>query len=245
MSDITNGILSDYCYNKMWDLFRTPEDEVGSEFKGLRKNRAITNCVIYVFNVLSYGHSKVGKTNVVAKLKELFPRQDGMQLAKYLTTQAWKSHYWNPDVWQPKDGQSEHIVSYKQVLETSKYYGVPVDGLIVGYNKQVKTKKETVWIPTIPTPIGTIPLPITVETSTENRANLLVFEDLKKVKFAVGINKGGTHCFLMSYGEVLEVHWDQEGAKLYGKTSFYGYEWNSGIILTPPDSSFISNEVKG
>jgi hypothetical protein len=195
MSDVTSGVFSDYCYNKMWDLYRTPEDEVGSEFKGSRKNRAIINCVIYVFNVLSYGHTNVGKTNIVIRLKEMFPRQDGMELAKHLTTQKWKSHYWNPDVWQPKDGKSEHIVSYKQVLENKKYYGVPVDGLIVGYNKQVKTKDETVWIPMIPTPFGTMPIPRTITTSTENPLNLLVFENLKKVKFAVGINRGGTHCF--------------------------------------------------
>lgn len=241
------GVFSDHCHDNMWELFRTPHDEVGSEFKGPRRNRAITNCVIYVFNVLNYGYTKIGRKDAVSALKAMFPRQDGMELAKYLTTQNWKAHYWNPDVYNPRErteqGKKEHTFSFVEAVRTKQYYGVPLNGLIVGYNKQVKTKKERIWVPTIPTPFGTIPLPTTVETSTENKKNLKVFDDLKGVKFAAGFNRGGTHCFLFTYGEVLEVHWDQEGPNLYGKQPLYGYEWNSGVVLTPPDSSFNSRPI--
>ena len=249
MANVTNGAFSDHCYNNMWELFRTPHDEVGSEFKGPRRNRAITNCVIYVFNVLNYGYKQMGRADVLAKLKEMFPRQNGMELAGYLTTQGWKAHYWNPDVYNPRESDPngasarEHKFSFVEGVRTKEYYKVPLSGMIVGYNKQVKTKKETAWIPTIPTPFGTIPLPTTIEKSTENPANLRAFEDLKKVRFAAGFNKGGTHCFLFTYGEVLEVHWDQEGANLYGKTPLYGYEWNSGVVLTPPDSTYYSRSI--
>jgi hypothetical protein len=233
MSDVTSGKFSDYCFNAMWDYYNHHENEVGSEFRGDRRNRVQTNCVIYVYNVVSYGYAQLHRSDVVASLKAMFPRQDGMELSKYLVGQLWKAHYWNPDVYKPRDTQPEHIVSFKQALATRRYYGVDLSGLIVGYNKQDKFRTEHhgwIW------PFGE-----DIKVSTEDPENLAVFEDLKKVEFLVGINRGGTHCFLMSYGDVLEVHWDKEGpAGLYGKADFYGYGWNSGILLTPPDSNFTS-----
>ena len=90
----------------------------------------------------------------------------------------------------------------------------------------------------MPVPIP-IPLPVTV--STENTA---ILEKASKVKFAFGIARGGYHTFLFAYGEVFEVHWDQEGMKLYGKKAFKDYEWLSGALIIPPDSSLTSDEVK-
>ncbi len=235
MTTVTSGPFSTYCFDSMWDYYRTPEDEVGSEFRGPRRNRAITNCVIYVYNVLNNGYTKLGRASVVDQLKRMFPRQDGMELSRYLVAQSWKAHYWNPDVYKPRDGLGEHTVSFTTAVATAKYYGVSLSGLIVGYNKQEKHK-------TTPPP-WYWPFGDGVKVSTEDPDNLAVFENLKKVRFCVGMNKGGTHCFLMSYGEVLEVHWDQEGTKLYGKSNFFGYEWNSGIILTPPDSNFTSRSI--
>lgn len=235
MSEITSGNLSNFCYDRMWDLFLHHDHEVGSEFPGDRKARAITNCVIYVFNVLTYGYTKLGKNDVVKSLKSIYPRQDGMELAKYLVTQGWRAHYWNPDVYKPRDGESEHIVSFQTAVRTAIYYGVSLSGLIVGYNKQEKFKIEHrgwFW------PFGE-----DIKVSTEDPENLAVFEDLKKVKFAVGVNRGGTHCFLLSNGQVAEVHWDKEGPNLYGQHDFYGYGWNSGVLLTPPDSNFASRSI--
>jgi hypothetical protein len=82
-----------------------------------------------------------------------------------------------------------------------------------------------------------------VKVSTGDPENLAVFENLKQIKFAYGVNRGGQHCFLLSYGEVVEAHWDKEAPVLYGRTPFYGYEWNSGVLLTPPDSSFTSRSI--
>jgi hypothetical protein len=42
------GIFADHCYKAMWDYYNTPYDEVGDHFQGDRKNRAITNCIIYL-----------------------------------------------------------------------------------------------------------------------------------------------------------------------------------------------------
>ncbi len=233
---ITHGPYSNICFTKMWGQFKHHENEVGSEFKGPRRNRVITNCIIYVFNVISYGYVKIGRRDAVAHMKSIFHRQNGMELAAYLVTQNWKAHYWNPDVYHARDGDGEHERSFTTMaLATGRYYDVPLSGLVVGYNKQIKVRTEHkgwIW------PFGS-----DIKVSTEDPENLAIFKDLKKVKFAFGVNRGGRHCFLFSYGEVAEAHWDQEAPTLYGRTPFYGYEWNSGIILTPPDSSFTSRSI--
>jgi len=214
MTDVTSGRLSGFCFECMWQYFNHHEGEVGSQFTGPARNRMKTNCVIYVYNVLSYGYALLGRSEVVANLKAMFPRQDGMELSRYLVGQGWKAHYWNPDVYKPRDGLNEHPFSFKLALDTGRYYDVSLSGLIVGYNKQEKEKtvghRGWFW------PFGE-----DIKVSTEDPENLAVFEDLKKVKFCVGINKGGWHCFLMTYCEVLEVHWNEEGPTgLYGKQNF-------------------------
>jgi len=172
MTDITSGALSDIGVKCMWDYFYHHDGEVGSEFRGDRKHRAVTNCVIYVYNVLSYIYSQLVRNDVVADLKTMFPRQDGMQLAKYLVGQGWKAHYWNPDVYKPRDGDPEHKMSFLGAVNKGEYYDVGLSGLIVGYNKQEKFKTEHhgwFW-----------PLGEDVKVSTEDPENLAVFEDLKK-----------------------------------------------------------------
>jgi hypothetical protein len=235
VSNVTSGALSTYCYDSMWDYYRTPEDEVGSEFQGPRRNRARTNCIVYVYNVLKYGHTKLGRADVVRQLNAISPRESGMELARYLVGQSWKAHYWNPDVYKPRDGDGEHTETFTQALATYQYYDVRLSGMIVGYNKQQKFRTEG--------PPWYWPFGDSVKVSTEDPENLKVFDRLTKVKFAVCLARGAKHCFLLSYGDVFEVHWDQEGPRLYGRRKLYGYDWNSGIILTPPDSSFASRSV--
>jgi len=43
---------------------------------------------------------------------------------------------------------------------------------------------------------------------------------------------------------VFEVHWAEQGAKLYGRVALKDYEWLSGAMVIPPDSNFTSEEVK-
>jgi len=147
MPDVTNGIFSDYCHFQMKELFKTPEDEVGSKFTGNKRGRSITNCIIYVSNVLMYAHEKIGRPDRVETIRKIGKvGQDGSKLAKYLVEEiGWKSHYWNADVNNEREGDSEHLVSYKQVLNKKHYLpntiNLPVSGLIVDYNKQNKTTK--------------------------------------------------------------------------------------------------------
>lgn len=93
MPDVTNGIFSDHCYNRMWELFKTPEDEVGSKFNGDKQGRSITNCIIYVSNVLMYGHEKISRPDRVEEIRKIGKvEQDGTKLAKYLVGEiGWKA----------------------------------------------------------------------------------------------------------------------------------------------------------
>ncbi|MEA1933833.1 MAG: hypothetical protein U9N60_05310 [Thermodesulfobacteriota bacterium] len=59
---------------------------------------------------------------------------------------------------------------------------------------------------------------------------------LKKVKFAVGVSRGGKHTWLYSLGKVYEVHWDKIGAELYEVTNLEDYAWLSGALVVPPDA---------
>lgn len=159
-----------------------------------------------------------------------------------------ESTYWNPDVTHDYDGNSEHSVSYKNmVLAKKTYYNIPISGTIINYNKKDKTSK-TVWtsapVITGPPVFGTVPsinvpIPVTVQAD-----NLSILETLSKVKFAFGIARGGYHTFLVSYGEIFEVHWREEGSKLYGKVAFKDFpNFYSGAVIVPPDSTFTSDEI--
>lgn len=244
MPDITNGVFSDHCYNKMWELFRTPEDEVGSEYRGNKTGKSITNCIIYVTNVLIYAHEKISRSDRIDRLKQIGKvEQNGIKLAKYLVSEiGWKAHYWNPDVTVNRDGTSEHSASYKNMaVAKQSYYDIPLSGVIINYNKVNKSTKR-VWVPSgVTIPTTNIPIPVPINVSDENSE---ILERVSKVKFAFGIARGGFHTFLFSYGEVFEVHWDQIGTGLYGKTAFKDYEWLSGALIVPPDSNFTSNEIK-
>lgn len=231
--DVASGLFSTYAENKMWDLLKSHDDEVGSHFTGDRKGRSLTDCITYVRKVLIYAYEQVGNKEIADAIRKT--PADGVPLALYLTSIGWHAHYWNPDVKNPRDKDSEHPVSYKKVLATGKYYSVPVSGLVVDYNKQDKTpKKELV---TAPSP--SVPRYVDVPAD-----NMKIFERVSKVKFACCLARGGMHTFLFSYGMVFEVHWMEEGTRLYERSAFYAYGWNSGLLLTPPDSTFTSDEIK-
>jgi hypothetical protein len=51
VGDVTSGALTNFCYDKMWQLRRHHDHEVGDHFPGLKNNREPTNCIKYVYNV--------------------------------------------------------------------------------------------------------------------------------------------------------------------------------------------------
>jgi RHS repeat-associated protein len=237
-------LLSDYAYEKMIDLYNNHEHEVGREFSGNKNGRKDTDCITYIGHVLEYAYTKIGRKDIAQKIPPL--KEKGTDLAAYLVSLGWKAHYFNPDTKEPRDGDRYNNHKYSAYLAqvNKKYYGVALSGWIINYNRTNKTTKtEYVWIPLIPNPfpwIPVIPIPHPITVSNDN---LAVFNRLTKAKFAVGIARGGDHTFLLSFGEVYEVHWDQEKDKLYEKSPFYDYQWLSGMVVTPPESDFASDPI--
>ncbi|HEV7859650.1 MAG TPA: hypothetical protein VGO91_13625 [Pyrinomonadaceae bacterium] len=216
--------FSEYAEKRMWDLLKDYSTQVGSH-RGeyLRRNslpddmagKTRTDCITYVINVLKYAFEQIGNREAARKVGGL--GEHGTELAAYLTGIGWKAHYWNPDVNNPPDGLQEHPYSYRLAVKTGKYYTVPVSGYMINYR---------------PTSVN----PPKKQTPKDQTT----FDEFSKVRFAYGTAKGGVHTFLCSYGMVYEVHWEGIGEGLYERSSLYTFEWNSGIVVTPPDATFTS-----
>jgi hypothetical protein len=244
----TTKTFSEHCVDAMNERIKIDNQrkEIGSklvEAVGNPDGLRVTDCITFVFDVLMYGYSQLGVQGgqIVKQLKAL-PR-DGINLSNFLLKHGWKAHYWNPDVHNPKDmGQwdtkSEHRFSFQRAHETMNYsglgkgnapYHVPLSGMIVGYNK---------------TKVFNDGRPVQ-KLTTVDPVNKVTFDRLNKVRFCVGICRGGMHTFLMSDGKVWEVHWAARGdsGNLYEISDFVDYEWLSGIVVTPPDSNFASRHI--
>ncbi|HEU0054266.1 MAG TPA: RHS repeat-associated core domain-containing protein, partial [Longimicrobium sp.] len=63
---------------------------------------------------------------------------------------------------------------------------------------------------------------------------------LKQVPYAIGTVEWGRHTFVLSYGQVHEVHWDEDSTSksLFETTPFedWAQGWESGVIAVPPGS---------
>ena len=236
--------LSEHGYDKLIELFTHHDNEVGRLFPGDKRGRSDTDCIIYVRNVLEYAYEKIGRKDISDRIHAM-PKDGGVALASYLVSLGWRAHYWNPDVRHPRDGDSEHPDSYKKAVAKRMYYGITVSGFIVNYNLQDKSVHNE-WI-LIPSPdLGTIggvpfPMPTRIQVGGDN---LGAFTRFKSVRLAYGIARGGMHTFLYSFGDIYEVHWTKEKDELYGKSPFNTFVWNSGMMFTPPDSDFSSEERK-
>jgi hypothetical protein len=306
------GTLSDHCLVAMNHYYDNMTMQYGSE-SDVTKDRTgleMTNCIIFVLNVLKYGYYMIGKDKIVDGLRReevkngLGKRQPDRSykkggLAGFLVDNGWKAHYWNPDVYKPRDKGSEHRYSFTEAtkrkpgLDNGEYYGIPLNGLVVGYNKTTKNYHQQVIDGYV----------------IEDCENEKTFEKFKKEKFCLGICRGGLHMFFVSAGKIWEQHWDQymdekgdqklptvkKGAILvrdpvtgkdvvtggtpenyrvvkmdvvkrplgsgkadawlwdiYHETDIFLYEkhlpfedyaWLSGLLLTPPDSVFISRNA--
>jgi RHS repeat-associated protein len=200
--------LCDFLVSKMWDLFKHHNNEVGSEFRGDRRGRDITNCYMYAEKVLMYAYSQIGRPDVVARIKQGWKDPDGKGqfgpgLAKYLVSLGWSTYYWNPDVKNPSDGMQYHKDEWRILQKGGTYYGIGVDRYVVDYR------------------LG------------KNRA---AYDELMDFRFGFGLARGGVHNYLYSTGQILEVHWKNEGPDdLYGHSYFHNWSWQSGLILVPPD----------
>jgi len=216
--------FSDHAHKKMMELFRNHSHEVGSQIASGYPGKTPTDCITYVINVLKHAFTKVGNPTVATMVGSLGTY--GTQLASYLVkTHKWKAVYYNPDVNHPRDGQLEHPFSYyKSVLPSKSYYEIPIAHMAVNYAPTPKTHGQYKSFSGIGGSKSETP---------EDMGNL---RDLEKIKFGVGVSRGGRHTWLFSAGKVYEVHWDQIGATLYEATELTAFAWLSGAIVIPPDA---------
>lgn len=202
--------FSQHCEAKMWQLFKDHDSQVGSKYLGDRDGKSATDCITYVRQVLEYGFGQMGQNDKAEGVHRNYEK--GTDLARYLVGIGWSAYYWNPDVKNPRDRQSEHPFAYQQALRNSHYYNVPLeDKMIINYNHTLPSK-------------------------TPN--DMDAFMKFSNVRFSYGLARGGNHTFLLSYGMVYEVHWDQIGDGLYERSAFYSFPFLDGIVVVPPDAGF-------
>jgi len=214
---------SDDAYGRMIDLFNNHSHECGSKVTAANPGKTPTDCITYVINVVSYAFEKAGDKAAAGKVKGL--GKLGTELAAYLVkSHKWKAVYINPDVNHPRDKSYEHVMTYKTVMGKSPYYGIAIDQTVVNYTPTPKSD---------PNFVSFKGKGMSADPTDEDDSQM---RELKKIKFGVGVSRGGMHTWLYSYGMVYEVHWDKVGADLYGTTDIENFEWLSGAIVIPPDA---------
>jgi hypothetical protein len=299
--------LSDNCLVAMEHYVKYMDKQYGSEADikpQVRQDEIkdlgleMTGCSIFLWNVLMYGYRKIGEDAIANKLNSIVRNGLGPEDAKtkkrtglvqFLIDHGWLAHYWNPDVYTPRDVDPEHPVSFQKVLDEHEYYKITdLSGVIVGYNKTTKDYDGKV----------------TEKYVDENPMRKKIFAEFEKEKLCVGISRGADHTFFVSQGKVWEVHWAEyrkevrkqrlplvvtkglilpknpvvKDYKKYvdvkkevlepGKehawewvgvrgdnshkvpiqlyentTSFIDFPWLSGLVLTPPESTFKSLDI--
>jgi hypothetical protein len=228
--------FSFHALKRMLYLFANHEDEVGSVLKPLDPAKygkyKSTDCITYVIHVLSYAFEQMHDEAAARSVRSL--GKAGTELVRYLVDHHdWSGVYINKDVAHPYDMQGEHPFAYSRVKSLGTYYQIPIRYLVVDYDptagcnasKQCISQSMAAVINT--DTFAPVPSPTRVDTAD--------YDALAHVSFAVGVSKGGMHCWLFSAGDVYEVHWDQIGAGLYAKTPLRDFEWVDGAIVIPPD----------
>ncbi len=215
--------FSDDAYKKMMDLFNNHSDECGSQVASKYPKLKPTDCITYVINVLSHAFEKNGNKVAANKVKNL--GKLGTELAAYLVSDhKWKAVYINPDINHPRDKNFEHVMTYKNVINKMPYYNIPIAHVVVNYTPTKETD---------PNFVSFKGKGMAAAATKEDDAQMT---ELKKIKFGMGVSRGGKHTWLFSLGMVYEVHWDKVGADLYGTTDIEDFEWLSGAIIIPPDA---------
>ncbi|ABD79972.1 hypothetical protein [Saccharophagus degradans] len=202
--------------------------QLKKEFPAKYQNHESSDCITMVIWVLQHAFKERGLHDVAKKIGTLGYK--GTELARYLiNTHNWNGVYYNPDVNHPSDGKGEHNASYYNQVKRNCTYSVgkvPTSHKLINYRPS--PNKVTSY------------LPLTEKVTID-------YNKFKLIPFGVGLPKGGTHCWLYSYGKVFESHWDREFSNgLYTSIPLNQFPWLSGVIITPPNSKSLLNiaEVK-
>ncbi|WP_104400873.1 hypothetical protein [Vibrio penaeicida] len=225
--------FSTYAKNKMLDLYNNHTHEVGSQLKKNNPQKyeslEATDCITYVLKVLSHSYKKIGNVQLSKEIW-LMGRENmqsnfrGTILAKKLVSNyGWSSIFATPDSIHPEDGDEEHTYATVMAKRRCVYSPdqVPVKYLVADYSPTTESHPEFQKLyPNLPA----------------RKLKTLDYKELKKIPFAFGLSRGGTHCWLFSEGYVYEVHWDKVGKGLYSKVPLKQFDWLSSLIVVPADT---------
>jgi len=111
--------FSQHAENKMWQLLKDFNTQVGSHYPSPPPGKDLTDCITYCRLVLEYAFTQVNEPDHVTGVHSRYEK--GTVLAQYLVSLGWKAYYWNPDVKNPRDKLAEHPFSYKTTQSTDAY----------------------------------------------------------------------------------------------------------------------------
>ena len=189
------------------------------------------DCSTFVLNVLKHTYTEVGQSqtanNIVNSMgmaqrgSDTKPKYySDVLYRKLVTAFGWKAIYCTPDRRHPNDGQNEHTFATAVVESKCRYFGIPVEYTVINYQPSPETD----------------PFFQKVNPDyTAQKLNAIDLAALDKVKFGIGMSRGGDHAWLFSSGSVYEVHQASIGNGLYEIRKLPKFPWNSNLIVVPPD----------
>ncbi|MFH1811090.1 MAG: hypothetical protein ABIJ09_20285 [Pseudomonadota bacterium] len=180
-----------------------------------------TSCVDWALESVVEAYKKAGKPERGEEIKRIVGREGGYGgvLCRELQKDGWKSMFFAHDAKKPdmEGGSRRDHAAYVNMAKQGKFWvkypseTMKVDGFIQNYrpSDDSSTPKDMSGI-----------------------------DALKKVPFAIGVAKGGMHCFAMQDGTVNENHWnagpDDGGEHMFQRTPLEDWGWSTGLIMVPP-----------
>ncbi len=145
----------------------------------------------------------------------------GGVLMRELQKDGWTSLFWAKDSKNPDyEGSSDREVHrgyVRQAMNQKRYW--------VSYPYETMRVDDYV-------------MDFSPSSDTTTPANMSALEKLRKVPYAVGVAKGGQHCFTVRSGKVIENHWssgpDSNLEGIFQETDLKDWSWSSGLIMVPP-----------
>jgi hypothetical protein len=217
--------FTDYAEEKLFDLYKNHDHEVGSELKKLEpekyKHLKSTDCITYALNVISYAFKNIADESSAKRVWALGKK--GSDLARYLVNNhGWKGIYINPDLKHPLDASAEHVYTGILAEKKCQYYDIPLSFKVVNY---------------FPTPTNHPAFKKLNKSVGATHLNTLDITSLNSVRFGFGLSRGGRHTWIFSRGNVYEVHWAAVGKDLYEETPLNNFGWLSGAMVIPVDQA--------
>jgi len=211
-----------------------------------------TDCTNIVLEVLENTFKQQGRAADWAKVKKKYRANiksrgytdlSGLDVQSALQSEAgWKGIYWAPD---PKYQIPSEQLSKVRPDEASYNLGKSIyykdfhkDRKTKGYPGVTVHKRVINYAPEVPNPGYGITSTTSKDTTQLNK--------LKKLPFGVLAAHGGYHMTIITYGKVIEVHWDKEATDAnlieetdlekwaVGPMSGFHY-YASGVIVAPAE----------